>query len=88
MKLYRIQNQKRHWGIETRFATSLTKTKQIAKKMTGTSKTISECQIADRLTAQDWIDLLEMDSPGVQEGKTPVDFITSSKVIWTKECKA
>lgn len=46
---------------------------------------IAEVTVPDRLTAIQWIELLEGDAPGMQElEKTPVDFILSRKIVKEK----
>lgn len=90
MKLYRIRidpTGKSNWCRETYFRTSAVKAKQVASKFKGRRVEIDECQVRDRLTAENWIALLEFDSPGSAEGLTPVDFIESSQTIWTNRRK-
>lgn len=77
MKLYRTQKfaspEGRFCPDRTRFTTSLGKAKTILK---GDHIRVHECRIPDRLTAADWIDILEADSPGLQEiNRAPIEFI-------------
>lgn len=85
MKLYRTQRFTHAQGklpAETRFTTSLVKAKRVIE---GDHIEIAECHISNGLTAADWIDILESDAPGWQVvNRTPVDFIESVEVVYTK----
>lgn len=87
MKLFRIKaGERRYFGI-TRFTTSFSKARTIAIELKKEYKAVmvEECQITSHLTVQDWIELLESDSPSPHDPIcTPVDFITSVKTVWEK----
>jgi hypothetical protein len=90
MRLYRtrVEPDNRDIGANrTLFNTSLVKAKQTANQYPDCNLDIAECTVFTDLKAQEWVALLEMDSPGQQEGMTPVDFISEVKLIWTQERK-
>lgn len=83
MKLYEAKHNNGEGHYETRFVTSR---KEAGSLIRGKAEyRIAEVTIQDRLTAADWIDLLEGDAPGMQElEKTPVDFILERKILKEK----
>ena len=83
MRLYRTQGFRKRLVGETRWSTSLVKARQATPDYEQVK--VSACEIDSRLTADDWIDLLEWDSPGLQNpDRTPVDFFLSHEVVWSK----
>lgn len=76
MKLYevRTKNSESDWHGQTRFVTSMKDVTSLLKKAyEGMCYTIS---VPDRLSQEQWIGILEADSPGRQEITiTPVDLI-------------
>ena len=92
MKLYRVRidpTETNTWCRETCFKTSMIEAKKVASANTKHRVAIDKCYVLAQLNATDWIELLNFDAPGRQEGKTPIDFITSTKTVWmNKKLKA
>lgn len=93
MQLYRVQvfndPTKRTPRIATSFHTSSVKARRKARSAAKHEHCerveLDRCDVQQKLSVQDWIDLLESDSPGMTMTKTPVDFITHIEPIGTIE---
>jgi hypothetical protein len=92
MILYRIAQFADHrLPILTYFRTSLQAAKKMASQMQDLTAqpgliVISKINLDTALKAEDWIDLLEGDAPGLQDqNRTPVDLITEAVEVWRKE---
>lgn len=83
MKLYETKANTGDGTYWTRFVTSR---KEAGSLIRGKPEyRIAEVTVPDRLTAAEWIKLLEGDAPGMQELEmTPVDFIQKRKIVKEK----
>lgn len=83
MKLYECKANTGDGTYWTRFTTSRKAAGSLIKGKP--EYRIAEVTLPDRVTAADWIQLLEGDAPGMQElEKTPVDFILKRKIVKEK----
>ena len=61
------------WPDYTRYFTNRAKAKRFMNKHKNDFQAkLSECEIPDRLTVEQWIDLLESDAPGNQDFKLAI----------------
>lgn len=83
MKLFECKGNTGDGTYWTRFVTSRKAGGQLIRGLP--EYRIAEVTVPDRLTAADWIKLLEGDAPGMQELElTPVDFIKDRKILKEK----
>jgi hypothetical protein len=85
MKLYEIKHRERFSTPEVEFLATLADLKKrfnaLRKIKTMVSIEANEAEINTNVTKDDWVKLLQSDSPGTYCELTPVDFITKRSLL-------